>query len=99
MTMRRAKIRTKGLSTSLLFLTVYTMSSAALAMEPAAAAANSVAVLCCPLTLSWGTADAPQPSPRLGGLLPSDPVAGGLYVMWDKTLLVHVMVPVAASVR
>ena len=35
MTMRRAKIRTKGLSTSLLFLTVFTMSSAALAMERA----------------------------------------------------------------
>ena len=34
MTMRRAKIRTKGLSTSLLFLTVFAMSSAALAMEP-----------------------------------------------------------------
>ncbi len=35
MTMRRAKIRTKGLSTSLLFLMAFTMSSAALAMEPA----------------------------------------------------------------
>ena len=35
MTMRRAKIWTRALSTSLLFLTVFTMSSAALAMEPA----------------------------------------------------------------
>ncbi len=35
MTMRRAKIRTKGLAASLLFLTVFTMSSAAYAMEPA----------------------------------------------------------------
>ena len=35
MPMRRAKIRTKGLSTSLLFLMAFTISSAALAMEPA----------------------------------------------------------------
>ena len=34
MTMRRAKIRTKGLAAGLLFLTVFTMSSAAFAMEP-----------------------------------------------------------------
>ncbi len=34
MTTRRAKIRTKGLSTSLLFLLAFTISSAALAMEP-----------------------------------------------------------------
>ena len=31
--------------------------------------------------------------------LPRDPFAGGPYVMWDKTPLAHVMVPVAASVR
>ena len=35
MTMRRAKIRTKGLAAGLLFLMAFTMSSAALTMEPA----------------------------------------------------------------
>ncbi len=34
MTMGQAKIRTKGLAAGLLFLTVFTMSSAAFAMEP-----------------------------------------------------------------
>ena len=29
--------------------------------------------------------------------LPRDPFAGGPYVMWDKTPLAHVMVPVAAK--
>jgi len=39
------------------------------------------------------------PSKEMIANLPRDPYVGGPYVMWDKTPLVHVMVPVAAKVR
>lgn len=38
-----------------------------------------------------------MPSAAMMSDLPRDPFAGGPYVMWDKTPLVHVMVPVAAK--
>ncbi len=34
------------------------------------------------------------PSPEMIASLPRDPYAGGPYVMWDNTPMVHVMVPV-----
>lgn len=40
-----------------------------------------------------------MPSTAMMADLPHDPFAGGPYIMWDKTPLVHVMVPLDAKAK